>query len=112
MRIALPVEGEQLCLHFGHASHFAIFTTDDNGQAITSVDRVVPPPHEPGVLPAWLGSQGADVILAGGMGQRARQLFEEQGIRVVVGVTAQDAGQAVAAFLEGELAAGENPCDH
>ena len=101
-----------MALHFGHASRFAIFTTDDDGREITAVDRVVPPPHEPGVLPAWLGRQGADVILAGGMGQRARELFEEQGIRVVTGVTAQDANEAVTTFLEGKLTSGENPCDH
>lgn len=112
MRIALPIEGEQLAQHFGHASRFAIFTVNDETKAITGLDRLVPPPHEPGVLPAWLAQEGANVILAGGMGQRARSLFEEQGIRVVTGITEEDAGAAVAAFLAGHLAPGENPCDH
>lgn len=112
MRIAIPIEGERLAMHFGHASRFAVFTIDDENKAVTAVNRLVPPPHEPGVLPAWLSGEGANVILAGGMGQRARDLFERQGIRVVVGVPEQDAGSAVAAFLEGKLTAGENPCDH
>jgi hypothetical protein len=35
------------------------------------------PPHEPGVLPSWLHELGADVIIAGGMGQCASSLFND-----------------------------------
>ena len=31
-------------------------------------ETLVPPPHEPGVLPTWLHELGADVIIVGGIG--------------------------------------------
>jgi len=50
------------------------------GNEIKKKETLVPPPHEPGVLPDWLHHLGADVIIAGGMGQRAISLFGEKGI--------------------------------
>ena len=73
---------------------------------------VTPPPHEPGLLPRWLHEQGADVIIAGGMGQRAQQLFAEKGIRVVYGVPSDTPETIVTAFLDGTVVSGENLCDH
>ena len=70
------------------------------------------PPHEPGLLPKWLGERGVNTILAGGMGQRALTLFAEQGIKVVVGVPSEPVEDIVNAYLEGALKAGENVCDH
>jgi len=42
------------------------------------------PPHEPGLLPRWLHEQGAHLIIAGGMGHRAQELFVQNGIQVTV----------------------------
>ena len=71
-----------------------------------------PPPHEPGVLPRWLHEQGVNVVVAGGMGQRAYQLFAQNDIKVIVGAPASDPDDIVAAYLAGTLETGENVCDH
>lgn len=71
-----------------------------------------PPPHEPGLLPEWLKEHGAEVVIAGGMGQRAVGLLAERGIRVVTGVSGASAEEAVKAYLGGSLQEGENICDH
>ena len=71
-----------------------------------------PPGHQPGVLPQWLHEQGATVIIAGGMGQRAQQLFAQNGIEVVVGASAQSPEQLVEAYIKNALQTGENICDH
>lgn len=60
----------------------------------------------------WLGEQGAARIIAGGMGQRARQLFLQQGIEVTVGAPAETPEILAQAYLEGTLDTGENLCDH
>jgi ATP-binding protein involved in chromosome partitioning len=73
---------------------------------------VTPPPHEPGLLPRWLHEQGATVIIAGGMGQRAHQLFAQSDIKVVVGAPADTAENLVTAYLSGTLVSGQNACDH
>jgi ATP-binding protein involved in chromosome partitioning len=111
MKIAIPVANGQLCLHFGHCEQFAIVAVDED-RNITGTELLTPPPHEPGVLPRWLSEQGANVIIAGGMGRRAQGLLAESGIEVVVGAPAGEPEQVVAAYLEGTLEAGQNVCDH
>ena len=112
MKIAIPVVDGQLCMHFGHCAHFAMVDVNDSTREIGTTRLLNPPPHEPGVLPRWLHEQGATVILAGGMGSRAQQLFAQNGIQVVVGCPAEPPEALVAAFLSGTLVTGTNSCDH
>jgi predicted Fe-Mo cluster-binding NifX family protein len=112
MRVATPCTGQQLAQHFGHASEFVFFDADPSSGEITNEQVIASPPHQPGLLPQWLADHGAEVILAAGMGGRARQLFDQHGIEVVVGVSAGTAREAVEAYLKGTLVSGSNPCDH
>jgi predicted Fe-Mo cluster-binding NifX family protein len=63
-------------------------------------------------LPKWLHDLGADVIIAGGMGNRARQLFDENGIKVVVGAPSDAPEVLVRQYLSDSLVTGPNVCDH
>ncbi len=112
MRIAIPLAEGKLCMHFGHCAQFALLDVNEATKAIIGTAKLDPPAHEPGVLPRWLNEQGATVIIAGGMGQRAQSLFAEQGIQVVVGAPADTPETLVTAFLAGTLASGQNTCDH
>ena len=85
MRIAIPLFDGKLSHHFGHCEKFAVIDTDDGSSSILNREDLTPPPHEPGVLPKWLGGMGVNVIIAGGMGHRAQQLFAQNEIEVVVG---------------------------
>ena len=110
MKIAIPTADGKLCPHFGHCETFAIVTVE-NG-AVKATEAVKPPPHEPGVLPRWLHGLGVNVIIAGGMGQRAQAFFAQFGIEVVVGAQPEEPARIVRAYLDGALATGENVCDH
>jgi len=112
MKIAIPIANGKVCMHFGHCEQFALVEVDAGGKTITGTSYLTPPPHEPGVLPRWLHEQGADVIIAGGMGQRAQGLFAQNGIKVVVGAPAERPEDVVAAYLSGTLKVGQNVCDH
>jgi len=112
IRVAVPCEGELIASHFGHASSFLLFDADPEKKEITNRELADAPPHQPGLLPQWLAERGTNVVLAGGMGVRARDLFAERGIGVVLGVEAANPRSAVEAYLEGTLSAGANPCDH
>ena len=112
MKIAIPVAQGHLSAHFGHSEHFAILEVDGQNENTLKKSMHEAPPHEPGLLPRWLHELGADVIIAGGMGQRAQQLFAQNGITVVVGAPADTPGQLASAYLAGTLQAGENICDH
>jgi ATP-binding protein involved in chromosome partitioning len=112
IRVAVPVADGVLCPHFGHCDVFAIIDADQTSKAILKTTQVVPPPHEPGLLPRWLADQGVSVIIAGGMGGRAQALFAERRIAVVVGAPVQPPDALVTAWLAGKLATGSNTCDH
>ncbi|MEJ2724531.1 MAG: iron-sulfur cluster carrier protein MrpORP [Deltaproteobacteria bacterium] len=107
---AVPVAGGKLCAHFGHCEQFALIETvkgDIKGESMH-----VPPPHEPGVLPRWLHEKGAHVIIACGMGARAQQLFNENGIKVVIGAPTESPESLVHQYLSDTLVTGDNICDH
>lgn len=112
MKIAVPVTGNALSSHFGHCEQFLLAEVDLDGKTIKRRQMLTPPAHEPGVFPGWLHGQGANIIIAGGMGSRAQSLFQQHGIKVVVGASGDDAGRAVQAFLDGTLETGTNACDH
>jgi ATP-binding protein involved in chromosome partitioning len=112
MKIAIPVADGKLCMHFGHCEQFALLAVDEKTKTVTGKQMLTPPPHEPGVLPRWLHQQGATVIIAGGMGQRAQAIFAENGVKVVVGASAGAPEELAAQYLEGTLVSGANVCDH
>jgi predicted Fe-Mo cluster-binding NifX family protein len=112
MKIAIPTANGRLCMHFGHSEQFAIVEVDPGTRTIVGTTWLTPPPHEPGVLPRWLRENGADVIIAAGMGRRAQDLFAQSGMEVVVGAPADEPEAIVAAYLSDTLEAGRNVCDH
>ena len=112
MKIAIPVAQGMLCMHFGHSEQFALFEVDPDQKTILGKEMLTPPPHEPGVLPKWLSELGADVIITGGMGVRAQNLFSQSGVKVVVGAPAEDPMGVVQSYLDGTLKTGANICDH
>jgi len=110
MKIAIPTAEGILCSHFGHCEKFAIIDVD-NGE-IKEINWLTPPPHEPGVLPRFLKTQGVDLIIAGGIGWRAQEIFRSFGIEVLVGAPSKDPRELVKEYIRGALETGRNLCDH
>jgi predicted Fe-Mo cluster-binding NifX family protein len=97
MLIAIPCEGNMVCPHFGHCEVFAMYDTDT--KAINSLPN---PGHEPGYLPRFLKEHGVNLVIAGGMGGRAQELFAASGIDLIVGVSGS-LKDVLASFDKGEL---------
>ena len=110
MKFAIPLAEGKLTAHFGHCQEFALVDVEDN--TIKNKQTMVPPPHEPGVLPRWLHEQGTNVIIAGGMGARALELFAQNGIKVLTGAPALTPEELVKQYLDSALLTGANVCDH
>ena len=110
MKFAIPLAEGKLTAHFGHCQEFAL--VDVEGKEVKNTEILVPPPHEPGVLPKWLHELGANVIIAGGMGARALDLFAQNNIKVVVGASALEPEKLVKHYLNNTLQVGGNVCDH
>ena len=100
MRIAVAAMGHDVAGHFGHCENFILFDAE-NGQ-VTAENSVPNPGHRPGFLPNFLADRGAEVIIAGGMGGGAVDIFNERNVEVIVGAQG-DAKAAVEAYLKGEL---------
>lgn len=100
MKIAVACEDKIVTGHFGHCENFRIYETQEGN--IVSEESVPNPGHRPGFLPNYLGDLGVQVIIAGGMGGGAVEIFNERKIEVIVGA-AGDARLAVEAYLKGEL---------
>lgn len=112
MRIAIPLTDGVLSSHFGHCEQFAILDIDPENKQIQGQELVTPPPHEPGLLPKWLSGMHVNTVIAGGMGQRAQQLFADHGIEVLCGAPAAKPEDLVMQHMEGRLELGSNACDH
>jgi len=109
-KIAIPTINNCLCQHFGHCEKFAIIEIEEN--KISKETYITPPPHEPGVLPGWLATMGVTHIIAGGMGQRAISLFNQQNIQVITGVQEKPVKVLADEFINNKLMTGVNSCDH
>jgi predicted Fe-Mo cluster-binding NifX family protein len=110
-KIAIPVDTSgHLDGHFGHCKFFAIFQIE--GDNIIKEEQITPPPHEPGVLPKWLAENGVTDVLAGGMGNRAIQIFNQNNVNVFVGAPKLVARELVNGFLNNTIDFSANYCDH
>ncbi|MBE0479989.1 MAG: NifB/NifX family molybdenum-iron cluster-binding protein [Dehalococcoidia bacterium] len=112
MRYAIPVSGNMVSPHFGHCEHFALIDVDEQTRSILKKELLPTPGHQPGLLPEWLAQQGVSFVIAGGMGSRAQDLFQQNRIGVITGVLESDPEKAVLNHLNGQLAIGGNICDH
>ncbi len=104
MLIAIPKEGNMVCPHFGHCEQFALY--DSETKQWNYLDN---PGHVPGVSPGFSKQHGVQVVLAGGMGARAQELFADQGIQIIVGVNGP-VEDVVKRFLNNELVSTGEVC--
>jgi predicted Fe-Mo cluster-binding NifX family protein len=110
-KIAVPVDEKGILdAHFGHCKFIKIIDTKDD--EIISEEKIIPPPHEPGLLPRWLAEKGVTDIIAGGMGRKAIQLFNQGGVNAFVGAPHVNAIELVKGHLNGTLNFTANYCNH
>ncbi|MCI1823803.1 MAG: NifB/NifX family molybdenum-iron cluster-binding protein [Megasphaera sp.] len=110
MKIAIASENGMVARHFGHCPDFTIF--EINNGKIVHTETIPNPGHKPGFLPVFLRDKGADVIVAGGMGQGAVELFSENNIKVITGAVG-DVTDTAYQYLQGNLQSTDSIChDH
>jgi len=100
MKIAVASDNGKVAEHFGHCESFMIFDVKDG--EIVKAETVQNPGHRPGFLPNFLADRGVNVIIGGGMGGGAVNIFNERNVEVVVGASG-DAETAVSDYLKGDL---------
>jgi len=109
VKIAIAMDGTRVSAHFGHCEKYAIFNANDG--MISRGEDLDSPGHEPGKLPRFLAEQNVELIIAGGMGPRAIDLFCQNGIEVILGASG-DVDAVAEAYIRGDLTTGESTCHH
>ncbi len=117
MRIAFASEDNQglkgsLSAHFGRCPYYTLVDLD--GNKVLDIKVVANPyfnSHVPGAVPEFIKSQGAQVIIAGGMGPRAIDLFNQFGIEAVTTGAQGPLEDILTAYLRGDIK-GAWGCEH
>ena len=107
IKIAVAGENQTVAEHFGHCKSFYLFETGD--ERIIKSETVPNPGHKPGFLPNFLNDLGVRVIISGGMGSGAIDIFQEKGIEVILGASG-DVKAAAQAYLQGLLPCSGSAC--
>lgn len=107
MKIAVASDSGKVTEHFGHCKEFMIFDVEKN--RIVKSEAISNPGHKPGFLPNFLADLDVNVIISGGMGGGAVDIFNERNVEVIVGVSG-DARTAVESYLKGFLKSTGSVC--
>jgi len=109
MRIAIATEHGSVAGHFGRCPQYSLIDIEDGQETgRTVVDN---PGHEPGLIPRFLKSHDANAIIAGGMGQRAKDIFDSLGIETIIGVAGK-IDEVITGCIDGTLEGGGSFCAH
>ncbi len=107
----LGLDGE-MSMHFGRCPSYLVAQVEDDGNIVST--EVVENPyfkqHTPGEVPRFINSIEVNVMIAGGMGPKAIDMFNDFGIDVVTGVGGR-VGNVLQAYLNGEIS-GAAGCNH
>lgn len=110
MKIVVPSKDEKLCGHFGNCEYFSFVETDPDIGKILSIEKKIPEGGVSCQSAGWIAAQGADVVLAGGMGQRPMDMFTQNGVEVIPGCEELNVETVVRQYLDNTLSRGENTC--
>ena len=111
MKIAVPTRDGRVDDHFGHCAYYTIFDIVDG--KVAGVSKMASPEGcgcKSGIAPV-LRQMGVAVMLAGNMGQGAKNVLGAQRIEVIRGCSG-DVEELVAAYLAGNIKDNGEICDH
>ena len=116
MMLAFPVEKDEgpesrIAMHFGRAGYFAFVNIDGDKILNFEIKQNPHVEHEVGDLPKFVKENGADTIVAYGMGPNAVNFFKSYGVRVVTGANGK-VKDVAAAIMKGSLAVDDNWKEH
>lgn len=110
LRVGFPTnDGVTVEEHFGHCEKFAVYTIEEG--KIVKKEILTAPEHAPGVFPRFIAENNINVVITGGMGQRAIDLIKGNGGQVILGASG-NIEDVLAVYLEGSLYSKGSACVH
>lgn len=109
MKIAVTTQGNQIFQHFGKCPTFTVFSAE--GGAIQGKTAIDASQNGHAALAGFLNDSGVDVVICGGIGDGAKQMLSEAGIKLISGIEG-NIENAVNAYLSGNLDDMGGACSH
>lgn len=106
-KVAIAVDSGEVAQHFGRCDKYVILRCK-NGKIKEKKD-LKHPGHKPGFLPKFLAEKGVEVILTGGIGRKAINLFERADIKIISGVKGE-VNKVIKDLMEEKINGGKNLC--
>lgn len=107
MKIAIATEEVNVSSHFGRCENFTIVEIENS--KVKSRVNLNTVGNQHGLLPTFLLSQGVNVVIAGGMGEGARQNLLLNNIKIISGVSG-NIDDAINTYLDGSLKSNDVGC--
>ena len=111
MKIAIPSRDNMVDSHFGHCEYYTIYTIEE-GKVTERVN--FPSPVGCGCksnIAPTLKEMGVKVMLAGNMGQGAKNVLSANDITVIRGCSGE-VDSVLESYLKGELKDNQEVCSH
>jgi len=108
MIIAIAGTNNQVSQHFGHCEGFNLFHIE--GKKLIESKIVLNPGHKAGYLPVFLHEQGVNIIVSGGMGAGAVEIFNNYQIDVITGACGS-VEDTIQLYMNGLLKSSNSVCD-
>jgi len=106
-KVAISRDGNYVSGHFGHCEGFEVFEINEG--EISSKEFLPNPGHRPGFLPQYLAEKNINVIISGGMGATAQELFGRNNIEVIVGASGK-LDEVIGSYINGSLRSTNSIC--
>ena len=110
MKLVIPTENGKLCGHFGHCESFTFVEINPETKEIISMEEKIPEEGISCQSASWISAQGANIVLAGGIGGRPAGLLAQNGVEVILGCPELPIKEVVEGYMNNSLTTGENKC--
>ncbi len=107
MIAAISTDSGKVSAHFGRCPEFTIVEIKEN--ELVKREIIKNPGHKTGFLPKYFNEKGVECVIAGGAGRRAQQLFDQFGIKLILGVEG-DIDSVIDKLIKDQLESGQSMC--
>ena len=108
--LVIPTQDNKLCSHFGHCETFSFVDVDLDKKEIIKIEQKAPIEGVSCQCASWVADQGANIVLAGGIGARPMQMLISSGLKIISGCPELPIKELVKEYLNSTLEFGENSC--
>jgi len=108
VKVAIASDKGNVSEHFGFCEEFIIYEIEEN--KIKNREVLKNPGHTPGFLPKFLKEKNIDVVIVKGIGPRALELLQSEGIKVISNISGNERN-VIKKFLENKLKETSESCN-